>query len=229
MNYGYYLCTCWQAFIQQIVHNVSHGYYYYHYHTLTENRRDKLPQIDKQIETRFATDRAKDQRYRAKKRGECNYFYLRHELKLIIMRTDGNEWSSELRSHPFDDIRQKPLEIRIEGDGNLVLKLHRKAVSGISVCLSKSCFRDKKYELLNLLEHRQISKMMYAFNKLNGVPAYSGVVEHKKLLMKELINAAKKHGIKLRREDFRLKTKLERYKVFVNTKPLITQRKRRAS
>jgi hypothetical protein len=223
MNYGYYLCTCWQAFIQQIVHNVSHGYYYYHYHTLTETRRDRLPQIDEQIETRFETDRSKDERYRSKKRGEPNYFYLRHELKLIIMRTDGDEWGSE---QPFNDIRKTPLEIRIEGDGGLALKLHRKAVSGISVCLSKACFRDKKYELLELLEHRQLGRLKYMFNALNGVPAYSGVVEHKKLLLQEILNAAKKHGIRLKREDFRLKTKLERYKVFINDEPLVEQRRR---
>ncbi|GAB1536727.1 hypothetical protein ADMFC3_23580 [Geovibrio sp. ADMFC3] len=229
MNYGYYLCTCWQAFIQQIVHNVSHGYYYYHYHTLTENRRPKLPEIDKKIETRFATDRAKDKRYRAKKNGECNYFYLRYGLQLIIMRTDGNERHAARQEQRFDDIREVPLEIRIEGDGNLVLKLHRKAVNGISVCLSKACYRDKKVELLELVEHRRTMQVIYLFNMLNGIPAYSGVTEHKKLLLKEVLNAAKKHGVKLSKDDFRLKTKLVKYKVFVNEKPLIKQRRRRAS
>ncbi len=226
MNYGYYLCTCWQAFIQQIVHNVSHGYFYYHYHTLTENRRPKLPTIDEQIETRFETDRSKDQRYRAKKRGDPSYFYLRHELKLIIMRTDGDEWRAARRDQIFYDIRQTPLEVRIEGEGGLVLKLHRKAANGISVCLTKACYRDKKAEMLELLEHRQIDLLKYVFNALNGVPAYSGVVEHKKLLLQEILNAAKKHRIWLRREDFRLRTKLDRYKVFINDQPLLRQRRR---
>jgi hypothetical protein len=107
--------------------------------------------------------------------------------------------------------------------GGLVLKLHRKAVKGVSVCLTKACYRDKKAELLELLEHREIDRLKYMYNALNGVPAYSGVVEHKKLLLQEILNAAKRHGIWLRREDFRVRTKLDRYKVFVNDKPLLSK------
>jgi hypothetical protein len=203
-----YLCLTWQAFVQQIIHNASHGYIYYNYYTLAENRRKNLLNIDQTIMTRFDTSKSKDKRYHHKKAGLANYKYLHHELMFIIMRTEGKACDET----QFRNIGRDPLILRIGSE--LELKLYRKADKGVTVRLSNDCYRKIKYEMLELLEHRQIEKLKYKFNALNGIPAYAGMIEHKLQLLKELLKAAKKQQIPLKRSDFRLNMKLTRVKVF---------------
>jgi hypothetical protein len=203
-----YLTTSWQAFVQQIIHNASHGYHYYNYYTLAENRHKNLPSIDQTIITRFDSNKSKDKRYHAKKAGLANYKYLRHELMFIIMRTEGKTCDET----QFKHIGRDALILRIGSE--LELKLYRKADKGVTVRLSNDCYRKIKYEMLELLEHRHIEKLKYKFNALNGIPAYAGMIEHKRQLLKELLKSAKKQQIPLKRSDFKLNTKLTRVKIF---------------
>lgn len=207
-----YLALSWQAFIQYMIDCFNKGYFYYHFNTHPEQRRHKLPEIDKKIINRFEIGLSKDRRYRRKKKGQANYTYLRHELMFVILRTDGDDLCSERANQRFDDIRTKPLIISIGGE--IQLKLHKKADTGYTVCLSKACYRDIKTKLLELAEHRQIKQMHYWFNALNGIPAYAGMIEHKRQLLKAVLQISKKHGTALKRSDFRLNTRLQKYKVF---------------
>jgi hypothetical protein len=157
---------------------------------------------------RFDTSKSKDKRYHDKQAGLANYKYLRHELKFMIMRTEGKACDET----QFRYIGRDPLILRIGFE--LELKVFRKADKGVTVRLSNDCYRNIKYEMLELLEHRQLEKLKYKFNALNGIPAYAGMIEHKRQLLKELVKTAKKQGIALKRSDFRLNTKLMRVKVF---------------
>ena len=168
-----------------------------------------MPKIDRTIIDRFDTSKSKDRRYYHKKAGQANYIFLRHELMFIILKTDGRE----IDDTRFKDIRRDPLILRIGSE--LELKLHRKAGDkGVTVHLSDGCYKNIKYEMLVMLEHRQKNNVIYKFNALNGIPAYSGMYEHKRQLLNELLKTAKKHNIKLKRDEFRLITKLKKVKVF---------------
>ena len=204
-----YLTTSWQGFVQEIIHNASVGYYYYNYYELAENRRQNLPKIDRTIIERFDASKSKDRRYHHKKAGLANYKFLRYGLRFIILKTDGKETDENAQ---FQDIRTDPLILRV--GPHLELKLHKKAIKGVTVHLTKACYRNIKYEMLEMLEHQQTNNVIYKFNALNGIPAYAGVIEHKKKLLKELLKAAKKHNIALKREYFRLNTKLKKVKAF---------------
>jgi hypothetical protein len=70
---------------------------------------------------------------------------------------------------------------------------------------------------MEFLEKRQIEQVKYWFNALNGIPSYAGINEHKRMLLRDILKLAKKHGIALKRSDFRLNTRRKIYKVFDNT------------
>ncbi|MDR2884954.1 MAG: hypothetical protein LBV09_07580, partial [Deferribacteraceae bacterium] len=108
MNHGKYLCTSWQAFIQQIAHNMARGYYYYHHYELPEKRRHKLLQIDEFMINRFETDKSKDRRYHHRKANKANYFYMRYELMIAILRSDGEETDEKRLEQKFKDVRKDP-------------------------------------------------------------------------------------------------------------------------
>ena len=213
MSHGY-LCYSWQAFVQQIVHNLSHGYFYYNYYTLPEKRRKRLPHIDNVIQTLFDTDKPRGCRYHHKKAGKANYLYLRYDLQIVILRSDGEEVCSERLEQKFQDIRTTPLAMYV---GELRLKLHRKTDGRITVCFTKDCYHELKGKFLDMLEKREIERIKYWFNALNGVPSYAGVIEHKRLLLAMILKNAKRHGIPIKRSDFRLTTRLKKYTVFEKT------------
>ena len=215
MVHGKYLCSSWQAFVQQLMSNLSHGYYYYHYYMLPEKRRIKLPQIDKIICTLFETDKSKDKRYHQRKAGKANYFYLRYDLMVAILRSEGTETDEKRLEQQFKDIRKEPLEIRLMG-GEVVLKLHKSVAKGLTIHFTKDCYRELKAKFMELLEKRQIEQVKYWFNALNGIPAYSGINDHKRMLLKDILKTARKHRIALKRADFRLFPKRKVYKVFEN-------------
>jgi hypothetical protein len=209
MNQGKYLCSSWQGFIQQLAHNLTHGYSYYHYYKLDEKRRNKLYQIDTLMISRFETDKSKDKRYHHRKAGKANYFYLRYDLQIVIQRSEGEETDEKRLEQKFKDIRKEPIEISI-GD-EITLKLHFTANEGFTVHFTKACYRNLK---IKFAEQRQTNQVKYWFNALNGIPAYSGIIEHKRRLLDYIIKTARKHGISLTRSDFRLTTRRKIYKVF---------------
>jgi hypothetical protein len=213
MSQGKYLCTSWQAFIQQLISNLSHGYYYFHYYELSEKRRPKLLQIDELMISRFEADKSKDRRYHHRKAGKVNYLYLRYELMIAILRSEGEETDEKRLEQRFQDIRKEPLEIRLHG-GEIILKLHKTVDKGLTIHFTKDCYRNLKTKFMELLEKRQIEQLKYWFNALNGIPAYAGINEHKRMLLTHIVKSAKKHGIALKRSDFRLNTRRKIYKVF---------------
>ncbi len=117
---------------QVCVSNLSHGYYYFHYYELPEKLRNKLSHIDNLMINRFETDKSKDRRYHHRKAGKANYIYLRYELMIAILRSEGEEMDEKRLEQRFQDIRKEPLEVRING-GEIVLKLHKTANKGMTV------------------------------------------------------------------------------------------------
>lgn len=215
MEKGKYLCQKWQGFIQQIINNVTKGYYFYHYHVLPEKRHGKLPEIDQKIISRFNAAKSKDKRYHHKKSGLANYFYLRYDGKIIIMRSSGVEPCEELQRHEFFDIRKVPLEIRPVTGGELVLKIGRKANKGFTVYIERQCYKDIKYSIAQILDRKQKEFVKARFDRLNNLPAYAGIIKQKEALLRFILKQAKRHGLKLKRRDFRFVTTLHKYKVFI--------------
>lgn len=220
MNQVNHLCESWQVFLQRIMDFVSTGHYYHHAHVQPEKRRGKLANIDKKIIERFETTISKDQRYRRKKKNLVNYVYLRWELTLIILKTDGEDSCEERSTQKFHHIRDTPLEITIGSELQLKLtkeemtkaKDKQKRKQGYTYYLTKQCYRNIKAALLEDVEHRRKDAVIYRFNALNNIPAYAGIIKHKKLLKKVVLNAGKKHGMKFEDSDLVVSTKLYKYK-----------------
>ena len=141
------------------------------------------------------------------------------------MKTEGKETLPERLIAPFSDIRVRSLEVcpnyalqRDNVESELTVKVARKAAGGFTVYLSNNCFRDIIRNMLEMVENKQSGKLTSAFNMLNGIPAYSGIIKHKRKILKEILESAKKHKLHLKRADFKLITKLEKYKVFADAK-----------
>jgi hypothetical protein len=131
---------------------------------------------------------------------------------IVILRSDGVEMDEKRLEQKFKDIRKEPIEICI-GD-EIVLKLHFTATEGFTIHFTRACYRSLKANFSELLEKRQVEQVKYWFNALNGIPAYAGIIEHKRKLLDYILKTAKKHGINLKRTDFRLTMRRKIYKVF---------------
>lgn len=88
-----------------------------------------------------------------------------------------------------------------------------KKTTKITVFLTKEMYRNKKYYCMELLNKRLYKQSINEFNKLNGLPAWSGVIEQKLALKSELMKYikanAKNIGMNIKnkqeQKDFRIK------------------------
>ena len=84
-----YLCIDWQGFIQQLVYQVSRGYWFYHYVKYPVAKEDRWRKIDEKLQKKYSTDRSKYVRARRKQKGLANFVFLRWRDHAVILHTMG--------------------------------------------------------------------------------------------------------------------------------------------
>lgn len=204
---GNYLCISWQGFIQQVVYQISRGYYWYCLVAYPETKQDRWPRIDKKLIEKYSADLSKDQRYRRKAKGVANFMFLRWGHFAVILHTQGIGQVSD-RDH-FDDIRKKPLEVRL----NLGYRIHFGS-NGVTVHFDRESYQGVKEILADAVRLHNPRLLKLEFDRLNGIPCWSGVVEQKRQLLAFALRAARKNGLVVKREEFRFNTRRKVYKVF---------------
>ena len=203
-------CKTWQGFLQIIHYLASRGYYWYCITQYPSKKRDKFFRIDEKLIGKYRCDLSKFQRARRKKKGLANFYFARFDDCAIIMHTKGDIEENILYDDRFYDFRQKRLKISINNLEFELINLDGK----LSWKLSKDCYRDIKAHFGELCKLKQREKIVKEFDKLNGLPAWKGIIRQKYLLRNYIIAQAKKHQIQFHQSDFRINTRRKIHKIF---------------
>lgn len=190
-----YLCNSWQFMLQQIVYLVSKGYIYYYVGEIPLNKADRAKKIDNKIIEQYNINLSKYQRNRRKKKKYANFYYLRWKNQFIILHTDGKLEVPNVDT--FYDIRtnkDSSNRLRIVIGPKLIVNVVMRG-SSPTVVLDKATYKDIREDIDDLVKYRRIKFLHNYFKKLNGLPAWSGIVKQKFLLQKEVYNLAKKYSV----------------------------------
>ena len=207
-----YICASWQGLLQQLAWLLSRGYWYHHVTYLPERKRDRWERIDQKLIKKYGCDKTKWQRARLKKKGVANFYYLRWENVAVLMHTSGDIPSDIVYDDHFRNIMAKGKKNRLKVQiSPLVGFEFYQDPKGITVKLDKQTYAGIKDHLETVVATKNVAKIVHEYNKLNGFPAFRGIVRQKIELAKFILNRAGHHQIRLSPQDLRIIT----YKPFV--------------
>ena len=218
-----HVCGDWRYFLQRIQGNMKDEYFYYSIFSIPETKMDKAEAIDQKIIEKYGCNMSKDQRHRNKKKGNANFQYFRFQSCGVIMATPGNVVDD---CEPLINVNIKPMVLRV-GTLEVVFKRSKvkiknkegrviKTQTKYTLFLTDKCMEEKKREFNNLAKRGKCEEIIEHFNRLNGIPSYSGIVQNKVKLKKHLKHLKQIHSlVDLDLSKLRIKT----YKEMYNNKP----------
>ncbi len=205
-----YLCNNWQGFMQMCVYLTGRGYNHYCHITYPLKKQSKWTEIDKKLICKYETDKSKFQRTRQKQRGIANFYLLRWQDQVVIFHTEGEVSDALLYDDRFYNVADKELEVKISED--IELRITRE--KSVTVRLTKESYRGFKALLWDACRSKNRRIILAEFDKLNGLPAWKGIVYQKKMLAVYTVKQAKKYHIAIKRNELRVNTKRKIYKSF---------------
>jgi hypothetical protein len=203
-----YLCDTYQEFLERLVYQVSRGYYFFHVNYLPEGKFNKFTEIDKKLIGKYDAEKSKHQRYRQKQKQEANYYYLRWYNVFVILKTEGKVSLNE--TDKFTDIRGKGKGIIFKVSDITELKvgfsdiIKKGGESIVTVRLTSEYYRGLKDVLIGTIKNKVKSKIIYEFGKLNGFPAWHGIVQQKLLLADFVVEQSRKNNVPMERKELRI-------------------------
>ncbi len=206
-----YLCNNWQGFLQIIIYMMSRGYYNYCLTILPEKKKSKWLKIDKKLITKYEIGKSKFQRARQKAKGQANFYYLRWESCALLLHTSGN-FNINI-DDKFLDVREKPLLIKISDN----IKFEVKETSEdkkLSVWLNKDSYKGFKLVIADVCRTKKKPLIIKEYDKINGLPAWKGIIIQKHSIAEYAVKQAKKNNFKLLKKELRINTRRKLYKVF---------------
>lgn len=221
MGAGYrYLCDSWQGLLQMTVYLCGQGYYYYHVTCLPEKKRERWAKTDAKLIKKYRTNKSKWQRARQKQKGLANFIYLRWHNIAVIMHTMGRIDDNVTYDDPFYDVRKKPMRLPISE--LLEIEIYKRKNGSFTCRLTSKTYRGIKQTLRDVARLKNVKRIYHEYNKLNGIPAWGGVIEQKRQLAKYLVRQARKHQINLSEENLRLVDKRWPTKVWAEEQPALS-------
>lgn len=192
IKYRYELDS-WQALLQQLNNLVSKQckYYFWHLTYLPVTKKHKWLDIDKKLIERYQTNKTPKQRISIRKKGFARFVYLRWEHIVFILHTEG-QIPEGREQDKFFDIRQKPIVFEISDLVGFEIQI---SMGKNLIKLNDNTFNTIKEELRLIAKSADIKKMRRAFHKLNGFPAWSGIIKQKMNLAKFLVKEARKYNV----------------------------------
>ena len=191
----------WQGLIQGLVTWVSHGYYFVcktHYPDQKDHNT-----IDEKLIRKYHADLEKTKRWRVKKEtGAAMFALLRLRGTAFLLHTEGSLPS--VYDDRFVDLRTEPLRVRVSA--SLVLEISVKNRK-TEVSLSPPTNEWMKVCLADAVESRSKARIVAQFERLNGLPAYHGIVMQKVAIATWLLHEAHGRGIWIGRKDLRVITR----------------------
>lgn len=208
---NHYLCDRWQGFIQQTVFLIGRGYHFHCLAILPEKKKERWDEIDKKLIGKYQADKSKFQRARQKQKGTTNFFYLRWDNLALILHTKGVIADGIAYDDRFLDVRDKPLTISISENITLLVYVEN---GKVSVKLEKESYRGFKACIEDVCKLKDKRTIIREFDKINGLPAFSGIIDQKRRLATFTAKQAKKHQVDLSPKELRVNTRRKIFKVF---------------
>jgi len=212
MGYTYEVQN-WQGLLQQLVNYTSLGYRKYCEMEYPERKRGRFSAIDRKIIAKYHADKSKDQRSRLKKKGFANFVFFRWNRYAWILQSPGVVRDDIVYDDTFHSFAGSPIEVRVGPETLLVAGLFGRN-GGVSVKMSKDTYRGVRAGLMEVAYSGDINRCIREFNKLNGLPAWHGIVEQKVGLAQYLVKQARSHHIKLSKKNLRINTRRKVYPVW---------------
>jgi len=212
MGYTYEVQN-WQGLLQQLVNYTSLGYTKYCEVEYPERKRGRFSTIDRKIITKYQADKSKDQRSRLKKKGFANFVFMRWDKYVWILQSPGVVGDDIVYDDTFYSITGSPIEVRVGPETLLVAGLFGRN-GGVSVKISKETYREVRAGLMEVACSGDRNQCIREFNKLNGLPAWHGIVEQKVRLAEYLVKQARSHQMKLSKQNLRIYTRRKVYPVW---------------
>lgn len=211
-----YLIGEWVAFVQQVQFLVSRGYYEFHLVHYPVSKQQKFLKIDNKLITKYNANLNKDKAYYNKKKGYCNFKFLRHEALGILLKTDGNLNKNIMMDDKFINIKEE--KIRIQIGETLVLLIGYDEKGAITVFMDKKTYRTVKVTCFQYIESKKFNRAIETFNALNALPSWGGIVSQKikmkEQIIKKLTENLKKEEVYAKSLQLKINTKRTPVKVF---------------
>lgn len=185
----------WVEFVKLLLNHAGHGYVEYCSFVVPERKITKAEKIDKKMLAKYPEmGHSKDQRYRRKQAGRANFAYLRWRSIGVILRTEG-EVKERFDPEVFARLDAKPLIFAV---GSMIEIKIGKAKAGrkYTAFLSKQAFRSIKGILRDNVRHRRLEVAEKYWDRLRGLPAFSGILGQTGELMKWIRMECKLAGLK---------------------------------
>ena len=202
-----YLCNNWQGFLEMCVYLIGRGYKSYCHITYPQKKIDKWLEIDKKLIHKYDAEKSKFQRSRQKKKGIANFYFLRWYDQVVIFRTQGIVSDAIQYDDQFHNITEKALELRISED----IQIRVPFTKPVTARLTKDSYRGFKAVLWDACTLKNKSAIIAEFDKVNGLPAWRGIIEQKRKLASFTVKQARRHNVKLKKSDLRILTKRKKY------------------
>jgi len=212
MGYTYEVQN-WQGLLQQLVNYTSLGYTRYCAVEYPERKREQFSAIDRKIIAKYEADKSKDQRSRLKKKGFANFVFMRWDKFAWILQSPGVVRDDIVYDDIFHSMSGRPLEVRVGPETLLVVGLFGRN-NGVSVKMSTETYCDVRAGLMEAAFSGDRSRCIREFNKLNGLPAWHGIVKQKVRLAQYLVKQARSHQMKLSKKDLHIYTRRKVYPVW---------------
>jgi len=203
----------WQGVLQLLVNYTSLGYTKYSEVEYPERKRDRFSAIDRKIIEKYHADSSKDQRSRWKKKGYANFVFFRWDRYAWILQSPGKVRDDIVYDDIFHSFTSRPIVVRAGQETRLVVG-HFGRNGGVSVKMATETYRNVKAGLMEVACTGDRSRCVREFDKLNGLPAWHGIVQQKVRLAEYLVKQARKHQVKLSKKDLRINTRRKVYPVW---------------
>jgi len=212
MGYTYEV-ESWQGLLQQLVNYTSLGYRKYCEMEYPERKRGQFSAIDRKIIAKYQADSSKDQRSRLKKKGFANFVFFRWNRYAWILQSPGVVRENIVYDDTFHSFTKRPIEVRVGPETLLIVGLFGRN-NGVSVKMSKETYCNVRAGLMEVAYSGDKNRCVREFNKLNGLPAWHGIVEQKVRLAQYLVKQARSHQMKLSKKNLRIYTRRKVYPVW---------------
>ncbi|MBV6425128.1 MAG: hypothetical protein NAOJABEB_02942 [Steroidobacteraceae bacterium] len=188
------ICDDWVTYVRQILNRGGHGYVLVCPLAVPSKKRNKIREIDAKLQKKYNTEISKDARYRRKKAGLANCAYIRWDLYAVVMMTAGDLPERD-EGDRFFNLVDRPYTFRV---GDMIEIKIGPARSGkkFTAYLSKQSYREIKAVLRDHAEHRRIEQVIKYYERLQGLPAFSGIITQVAELRRFLVSELRRHNVK---------------------------------
>lgn len=190
-------------FIDYLVNAISNGkYLYYQLSYIPKDKMDNedfLNRLDKKMDNKYQAYLNKSERLKLRRKEKARHLYTRYQNIVVVLRTEGE--TDVAPGEKWKDIRKHKIELKLGkyttymiGVGPSKKKKNDKSLDFIvSVTLSPDTVNYIKLSCIDCIRYQKdIRRLVYEWNKINGFNGWSGVNKQKLQLKEYLVKEVRR-------------------------------------